>query len=273
MADTPNEADSGWQQGQRLVDRYEVIEALQDASTLQLYRLRATDEGKLVLALRPKARLLQREGATKWFDYLARQLMSVPEHNNLLPCERLEYDGDVPIIIMPNVEGPDCATAVATRALTDLSAILNVAHGVAEALAWLHAHGWIHYNVKPANVLLGGQGAVKVFKYGLTGARTRAYASPEQMMSETPLTPATDIWSWAASVLEMFTGGVTWPLGVVVPDALARYREEGPTRIDIPPMPDELADLLDECLQKQIESRPNAAEVVKRLEAISPDAD
>jgi len=273
MADTPNEGDLSWRPQQRLADRYQVVEPLQDASTLQLYRLLDTAEDAPVLALRPKTRLLQRKGAVKWFDYLARQVMSVPEHPNLLSCKRVEYDGEVPFLTMPNVQGPDCATAVATRALTNLEDILHVARGVAAGLAWLHAHGWIHYNVKPSNVLLGQQGAVKVFKYGLTGARTRAYASPEQMMSEGPLTPATDVWSWAATVLEMFTGGVTWPLGVVVPDALARYREEGPTRIDIPPMPDELADLLEQCLRKQIDSRPNAAQVGKRLESMSPARD
>ncbi len=269
MAGTADDATS-WRPQQQLGGHYRVLESMQNSSTLQLFRLLDTSRDEPVLALRPRPKLLQREGAVEWFDYLARQMVGVPEHQNVLPCRRLEHDGGITFLVMPDVKGSDCARAIADEELTQLENLLYVARGAAAGLAWLHGHGWVHYNVKPANILLGRKGAVKLFKYGLTGARTRAYASPEQMMSQETLSPATDIWSWAATVLEMFTGGITWPLGVVAPDALARYREEGPTRIDIPPMPHELADLLDECFYKAVDARPDAAQVVRRLEDISP---
>ena len=55
---------------------------------------------------------------------------------------------------------------------------------------------------------------------------TPAYCSPEQANSE-KLTRKTDIWSWAVSVLEMFTGDVTWPSGTVAGEALESLLEMG----------------------------------------------
>ena len=58
---------------------------------------------------------------------------------------------------------------------------------------------------------------------------TPAYCSPEQANKQ-ELSRKTDIWSWAVSVLEMFTGEVCWQSGTAAPEAmkhLAEMRVEG----------------------------------------------
>jgi len=179
----------------------------------------------------------------------------MPAHPNLLPCTRMDRAGGVPFLVMPNVEGDCWDREIKRGRLMGLNAMLDVAIQVARALAWLHAGGRVHGNIKPANVLLAATGVAKIWKHPQTGAKTRAYASPEQMEGHEP-TPASDIWCWAVSVLHMFVGRVTWPTGPDAPEALRRYLRRGPERKGISLMPGTLADLLSRCLTSDPHRRP-----------------
>ena len=70
-------------------------------------------------------------------------------------------------------------------------------------------------------------GTIMVDRVGMTPA----YASPEQAAGQS-LTRRTDIWSWAVSVLEMFTGEATWPMGAAAGLALETYLEIEPHHIE-----------------------------------------
>lgn len=79
----------------------------------------------------------------------------------------------------------------------------------------------------------------------------------------------TDMWSWGFSVLDMFTGEVTWPAGQVAPEALASYLETGPVDSTIPVMPLGVAELLKQCFQREPRDRPaNMREVATTLQRI-----
>ncbi|MBI4615840.1 MAG: protein kinase, partial [Planctomycetes bacterium] len=182
-----------------------------------------------------------------------------------------------------------------------LERILDIAIQFAWGLGYAHEKGLIHQDVKPANVLMTPEGDVKVTDFGLAGARaavepgardegtrwlgqtgkpgaevlrsilvscgglTPAYCSPEQARKQ-KLTRRADLWSWAVSVLEMFTGGVGWMSGLAAPDVLATYREEGPEDAALPRMPDGVAELLERSFQADPAARPHdMAEVAKAL--------
>jgi serine/threonine protein kinase len=81
------------------------------------------------------------------------------------------------------------------------------------------------------------------------GGMTPAYCSPEQAAKE-PLSKATDVWSWAASVLEMFMGGLSWHAGPAVGAALVAYNEQGRRVRGMPEMPRAVFELLTRCLQR-----------------------
>ena len=185
-----------------------------------------------------------------------------------------------------------------------LERILDIAIQFAWGLQYAHEQGLIHQDVKPANVLMKPKGTAKVSDFGLAnaravsgeiqpkadharsmlatfGGRTPAYCSPEQAelaagselgrrsKSMPKLTKRTDIWSWAVSVLEMFTSEVTWTGGQIADSALAGYLESGSDSDALPKMPPAMGELLGCCLRQNPNDRPNGfTEVASGLQQI-----
>ncbi|MCK9902826.1 protein kinase [Frankia sp. Cpl3] len=186
-----------------------------------------------------------------------------------------------------------------------LRRVLDVAIQFAWGLEHAHRSGLVHQDVKPANVMLTRGGTVKVTDFGLARARmvaggptpaaaaavgaaaapagtvlvtygglTPAYCSPEQADAAAGryvrVSRATDIWSWAVSVLDLFTGGPPARYGHLADAALESFvgrppanrpRATGPA--DIPPaLPSAVADLLRRCLARRPADRPSRMEQV-----------
>ncbi|RMG06431.1 MAG: hypothetical protein D6731_25810 [Planctomycetota bacterium] len=92
----------------------------------------------------------------------------------------------------------------------------------ARALGHAHAHGIVHRDVKPANVLVDRAGRARVADFGLavagdserltrTGAvvGTPLYLSPEQVRGEEP-TPRSDVWALGLLLYEAIAGRLPW---------------------------------------------------------------
>jgi WD40 repeat protein/serine/threonine protein kinase len=185
-----------------------------------------------------------------------------------------------------------------------LKRMLDIAIQFAWGLHYAHDKGLIHQDVKPSNLMMTADGTAKASDFGLARARavsgedkpapadhsilatyggmTPAFCSPEQAQAgaeakaglsperRTKLTRKTDIWSWAVSVLETYTGGVTWQAGQIANEALKAYQEMGPSDDRIPRMPDILYQLLEQCLCVQPEGRPaDFREIAQQLIAIN----
>jgi serine/threonine-protein kinase len=122
-----------------------------------------------------------------------------------------------PFIVMAYYDGESLARRIARGPLPWKDAV-SIAIQVGEALAAAHAKGIVHRDVKPANVMLTQDGAVKVVDFGLakmagsaaltqTGQAvgTADYMSPEQAMGQ-GWDARSDIWAWGVVLYEMLTG-------------------------------------------------------------------
>jgi serine/threonine protein kinase len=176
-----------------------------------------------------------------------------------------EIDG-LPCVIAEYLPGGSLQDAIYRRELYNgdedacLAGMLAIAASTAWGLSRAHEFHLIHCDVKPGNMLLTSHGGAKIADFGLAVAfrpskldakaagLTVAFASPEQIRGES-LSPCADVWSWAASMLAMFTGGVTWESGAACGAVLGEFLDGGGKAYRIPSMPGSFAALLGECFR------------------------
>ena len=124
---------------------------------------------------------------------------------------------------MELIDGQSLAQRLAAGPLPWRSAT-RIAAQVAAALAAAHAHGIVHRDVTPANVMLSRTG-VKVVDFGIAAAAgerdrevlgTPAYLAPEQRAGG-PAQPATDVYALGLLLYHCVTGHVTGHITGQVP--------------------------------------------------------
>jgi len=138
-------------------------------------------------------------------------------HPNIVTIYDTAVDDEGVLIVMEYVEGETLSEALSRGRLEPARAI-EVARGVAAALDYAHANGVVHRDVKPANVLLGRTGTVKLVDLGIATATestrltasgtvlgTPAYMAPEQLEGRS-FGSKVDIYSLAALAFEMLGG-------------------------------------------------------------------
>jgi serine/threonine protein kinase len=138
-------------------------------------------------------------------------------HPNIVPVYDFGIYRDYSYIVMRYVEDARSLSQVVSASLTT-EQIIDLISQVASALAYAHAQGVIHRDVKPSNVLLDAGwallsdfGLVKVHEVAtqLTdvgkGMGTPAYMSPEQAQGDA-VDHRTDIYALGVMLYEMLTG-------------------------------------------------------------------
>ena len=126
--------------------------------------------------------------------------------------------GELNYIVMEYVAGPTLREVLRARGRLTVRESLDIIEGVLGGLAAAHRAGIIHRDVKPENVLLGQDGAVKVADFGLARAAvaaastktgviigTAAYLAPEQV-SRSRSDARTDVYAAGVMLFEMLTG-------------------------------------------------------------------
>ncbi|MER6527863.1 serine/threonine-protein kinase [Streptomyces sp. NPDC001508] len=204
------------------------------------------------------------------------------EHPNIVSVRDLVVDGNDLALVMDLVRGTDLRTRLERERRLAPEAAVAVVADVAEALAAAHAAGVVHRDVKPENVLLdmqgplgpGGAHPALLTDFGVaklidTPKRTRAtkiigtpdYLAPE-IVEGLPPRAAVDIYALATVLYELLAGFT--PFGGGHPGAVLR-RHVTETVAPLPGIPDELWQLLVQCLAKAPASRLRASELAARL--------
>lgn len=126
-------------------------------------------------------------------------------------------DGDSYYIVMEYVRGTDLKTAIQQRGSIHPRKVAEIGSQVCSALSVAHGYDIIHRDIKSANIMVQGDGNVKVMDFGIAQAGnsgmtqdssvlgTAHYVSPEQAQGK-KLTPASDLYSLGIVLYEAATG-------------------------------------------------------------------
>lgn len=182
------------------------------------------------------------------------------------------------------IEGPSLKALIGEGALDDRAA-LQIMADVLDALDHAHGRGVVHRDVKPANVLVDGDGRARLTDFGVarlhgdtpltvTGdlVGTVAYMSPEQAQGR-PVGPASDVYSACLVAYEMLAGSNpnrgSSPAAVMQRAAAGRVPDLGDVRPDLHP---DLTDAVMAGLHPDPTMRPAAARLRAALTHVAPVA-
>ncbi|MFE1955456.1 MULTISPECIES: serine/threonine-protein kinase [Streptomyces] len=209
------------------------------------------------------------------------------DHARVVGVHDLVVDGNDLALVMDLIRGTDLRTRLDRERRLAPEAAVAIAADVAEGLAAAHAAGIVHRDVKPENILLdmqgplgpGGAHPALLTDFGVaklidTPRRTRAskvvgtpdYLAPE-IIEGLPPRAAVDIYALATVLYELLAGFT--PFGGGHPGAILR-RHVTETVVPLPGIPDELWQLLVQCLAKAPASRLRASELAVRLRELQP---
>ncbi|MFJ5219547.1 protein kinase [Streptomyces sp. NPDC088354] len=209
-------------------------------------------------------------------------------HPHIVGIRDLVVDGSDLALVMDLVRGTDLRSRLERERRLAPEAAVSVTADVADGLAAAHAAGVVHRDVKPENVLLdsaappgpGGAPPALLTDFGIarlvdSPRRTRAtriigtpdYLAPE-IIEGLPPRASVDIYALATVLYELLAGFT--PFGGGHPGAVLR-RHVTESVAPLPDLPDELWQLLSQCLAKAPASRLTAAEVATRLRELLPD--
>ena len=210
------------------------------------------------------------------------------QHPHIVPVLAAGVTADgLPFYTMPLVEGESLRGRLDRVGELGVSDAVSVLKDIALALAYAHARGVVHRDIKPDNVLLSG-GAAVVTDFGVAKAvdasatsggttsltqlgvalGTPAYMAPEQAAADPNVDHRADLYAFGSLAYELLAGSPPFA-GRPTPAVLSAQVNEvpEPIRRRRPTVPDTLAALVMRCLEKRPADRPaNADEVLRVLD-------
>jgi eukaryotic-like serine/threonine-protein kinase len=222
------------------------------------------------------------------FLHEARTASSLNHPNIVTIHDICQFDGS-DLIVMEYVPGKTLGEIIGHKGLK-VNDALKIAVQIADALAAAHGAGIVHRDLKPGNIIITGQGRVKVLDFGLaklTGGMpgsvdntetvvmgeprtmdgvlvgTVAYMSPEQAEGK-PVDSRSDVFAFGAVLYEMVTGRNAFQGGSTASTLAAILREQPkPAALVAEQVPREFEKIIARCLRKDPARRYQCMEDVK----------
>ena len=215
------------------------------------------------------------------------QLAAQLHHPHIVPLLSAGEHGDLLYYTMPFIEGQSLRSALRERGKLPLREVVRMLHDVVDALAYAHARGIVHRDIKPDNILMHGAHAL-VTDFGVAKAisaalplaghtttgmaiGTPAYMAPEQLAADPAADHRMDLYAVGLVAYELLTGGS--PYATTSPAELlaAQLTRTPPPLYEVmPEVPRSLSAVIMSTLEKDPARRPATAEILlAHLDAVS----
>jgi serine/threonine protein kinase len=164
------------------------------------------------------------------------------DHTNIVKVLDAGEENGIYYYAMEFIRGMDLAQLLRqylnAGQLMPYNDVVRIGWAISNALDYAHAHGIIHRDVKPSNVLISVDGRILLSDFGLVMDINRgtmgetfgspAYISPEQARSSAGAVPQSDIYSLGIMLYEMLIGVVPFYDPSAAALALKHLTEEPP---------------------------------------------
>jgi serine/threonine-protein kinase len=203
------------------------------------------------------------------------EILTELEHRNILPLHASGIAGALVYYVMPFAVAGSLRPRIEREGRLRYDQTLDFTRQVAQGLDHAHAHGIIHRDMKPENIMFHDGRAV-ICDFGVARALVRAggeslstsglvvgtpaYMSPEQARGKTELDLRTDIYSLASVVFEMLCGETPFT-GRTTQSIMAKQVKEKPPRLRVvrPDLPEHVEEAMQTALQKDPADRQASA--------------
>lgn len=209
------------------------------------------------------------------------QAAAMLDHANICSVYGIEESDEHTFIIMQYVEGKTLADLIRKERIATAQ-VVQLARQIVGALVEAHAHGIIHRDIKPGNIMVMPNGQVKVLDFGLAKtvhhkafeqtedsishfsrngvlAGTVAYMSPEQLRGER-LDYRSDVFSLGTVIYEIVTGKNPYAQASTAETISAILTVQPvPLGNSVPQATRELGQILSKCMEKDLDQRYQAA--------------
>jgi len=200
-------------------------------------------------------------------------------HPNIVTVHDFGRDGGRNYIVMEYIEGKDLKSLIKDGSPFRVERALDLVIQMCAGVGYAHRAGLVHCDVKPQNILVTGDGRVKVTDFGIAKALSTLqpgettdvvwgspqYYSPEQAAGEAP-TPASDVYSIGIVLYEMLAGRLPFVASTQQALAMMHLRDE-PPRLTLfnPALPETLERIVHKVLAKEPSARYRTADQLGRI--------
>jgi eukaryotic-like serine/threonine-protein kinase len=233
-----------------------------------------------VKVLRPE--LAATLGSDRFFREI--EVAAQLQHPHILPLHDSGEAGGFLYYVMPYIEGESLRGRLSRRGELPIHEAVKILMEVSDALAYAHARGVVHRDIKPDNILLSGRHAL-VTDFGVakavseaTGRQkittagvamgTPAYMAPEQAVADPHLDHRVDIYAIGCLGYELLTNQPPFA-GKSSQEVLAAHVTQAPEPVSHrrPAVPAQLENVIMRCLAKRPADRwQSADELLAHLE-------
>ncbi len=183
-------------------------------------------------------------------------------HPNIVTIHEVGQENDRHFLVMEYLDGQSLRDILQLQGALPLKETVEIALQMCEALAYAHAHGVVHRDVKPDNIHILPGGIIKLTDFGIARITaepsitsqgqvfgTPSYMSPEQVASQA-VDHRTDLFSMGITLYEMLTGRKPFVGDSVITITYNIMNSQPPMPVGVPPA-------LQAILQKGLAKDPN----------------